>query len=70
MLSSAAERIMQKDEVGCVGISRSTDVPAIARTRVLNATINSAERAVALHCCQQQFGDSGEPHVLHEPEQY
>jgi hypothetical protein len=70
MLSSVAERIMQMEEVDCVGISRSTDVPAIARIRVLNATINSAERAVALHCCRQQFGDSGEPHVLHERVRY
>jgi hypothetical protein len=70
MLSSVAECIMQMEDVDCVGIGRGTDVPAIARIRVLNATINSAERVIAFHCCRQQFRGSGEPHVLHERVQY
>lgn len=70
LLSSVAERIIQLEEANYSGIRRSTDVPATARVHVLNATINSTERAVTIHWCRQRFGNTGEPYVLHERVEY
>jgi hypothetical protein len=68
MLANIAERIIDLEEVDCVGrvVSSSADVAANARIAVLNAKIDSAKRTVALHCCRPQSPVTGRTHVLHE----
>lgn len=70
MLSNIAERIMDLEEADCMEVHTSADVPAFARISVLNATIDSAQRVVALHCCRPSSRDSERTHVLHESVAY
>jgi hypothetical protein len=70
MLSNIAERLITLEETGNLGARSSLDIPATARLTVLNATIHSAERTVALHCCRPDLGEAGTTHVIHELVQY
>lgn len=70
VLLSVAERIIEIEEMDCVGANSSTDIPAVARVSVLNAKINSANRIVALHYCRPKPGDLTSMEVLHELVKY
>jgi hypothetical protein len=56
---------MNLEEMGCDSAQNSVDIPASARLSMINATIDSAQRTVTLHCCRQQLGE-GRANVIHE----
>lgn len=66
MLSGIAGRIIEIEEAECSNPRNSADIPAEARLSLLNATVHSAQRTVTMHCCRQQFKESGKTPVLHE----
>ncbi|MCJ1238414.1 hypothetical protein MMC14_006403 [Varicellaria rhodocarpa] len=70
MLSNIAERIINIEEMDCANARSSVDISATARVSVLNATIHSAERIVALHYCRQQVPELEKPLVLHTSVEY
>jgi hypothetical protein len=70
MLANIADRIMSLEEIVCESVQNSTDIPTSARLSVINATIDSAQRKVTLHCCRQQIGEEGITDVIHEIVEY
>ncbi|KAF2792475.1 hypothetical protein K505DRAFT_376027 [Melanomma pulvis-pyrius CBS 109.77] len=70
VLLGVAERIIEIEEMDCVGASISVDIPATARVSLLNAKINSAKRIVALHYRRPKLGDLTSMEVLHDLVKY
>ena len=66
MLSNVAQRIMDLEEKGLKSVLDSVDAPPGARLSVLNATINSAQRKVALECGRWPSEGQGKMQVVHE----
>lgn len=66
MLGNIAERLMSMEEATIKAIKTSADIPGGSRLSVINATIDSSQRTVTLHCCRQQIGAGVVTDVLHE----
>jgi hypothetical protein len=69
MLANIGERIMSIEENGRRGAERSAEIPATARLSVINATIDSTQRKVMLHCCRQEVREEVRE-VIHELVEY
>jgi hypothetical protein len=70
MLAGIGERIMGMEEKVCGRVESSMDILASARLTVINASIDSTQRQVVLHCCRQEAGGYGVRDVIHELVEY
>jgi len=70
VLANTAERIMAIEESGLEGVLRSADIPASARLSVMNATIDSRNQTITLHCGRLKAGEGGKIEVIHDLVEY